>query len=389
MLSLFFLTRPFIVLLHEMGHAIPALLLTPHAVTVYIGSYGDPHRSWQFRLGRLTIWFRLSLFWKTGLCVIPQQDMASWRRALFVLGGPVTSAIIAGVGCYFIFNYNLHGALKLFIVAFTLVALFDLLLNLIPNTQSIRLNNGKTTYNDGQSLKILWYYRKFEAEYEMAVHHHNHQEYRQAAILFERFIAYNLLSPEIYECAIFSLVNLHEYEAALKTYQDYAASYTPSAQYYGIGGWLKAITGFPLDALVEYDMALELNPDNPIHLNNKGYTLNLLGRYPEAVQLFNKAIELQPEFAYPYSNRGLSRIKAGEVAQGLADINRSLELDPSESYGHRNLGIYYLEQNDISEAQKHFNRAHELNPRTHLLPELLAFTAQFNNYSGFVNGLPF
>ena len=43
---------------HEMGHAIPALIFTKKSVTVYIGSYGDISKTTQFKLGRLTIYFK-------------------------------------------------------------------------------------------------------------------------------------------------------------------------------------------------------------------------------------------------------------------------------------------------------------------------------------------
>ena len=238
MLFLTFITRPFIVLLHEMGHAVPALIMTSQPVTVYIGSYGDPRRSKQFRLGRLTIWFKISLFWKTGLCVIPQQDMSRWQRALFVLGGPIASITIATIGCYFIFNYDLHGLLKAFFIAFTFFAAADLLLNLIPNSTTIYLHNGKVAYNDGQALKMLWYYRKFSEEYEKAIIYFDNQQYQQAAILLERFIAYKLRSPDIYERAITSRINLQEHEAALTLYRSYAANCTLSSEGYGLGGWL-------------------------------------------------------------------------------------------------------------------------------------------------------
>ncbi|MBK8341854.1 MAG: M50 family metallopeptidase [Bacteroidetes bacterium] len=42
---LVFITRTFTVLFHELGHAIPAILMSKKAVTIYIGSYGDPKRA--------------------------------------------------------------------------------------------------------------------------------------------------------------------------------------------------------------------------------------------------------------------------------------------------------------------------------------------------------
>jgi hypothetical protein len=41
------------VALHELGHAIPALLMTRDEVTIYIGSFGNPYSSFHFTTGRL------------------------------------------------------------------------------------------------------------------------------------------------------------------------------------------------------------------------------------------------------------------------------------------------------------------------------------------------
>ena len=60
--------RPITTFFHEMGHALPALMFSREAVTVYIGSYGDVSRSQKFTFGRLTIYFRFNLFaWDLGL----------------------------------------------------------------------------------------------------------------------------------------------------------------------------------------------------------------------------------------------------------------------------------------------------------------------------------
>ncbi len=56
-LSIFVLS-PLVTLLHELGHAIPALLVTRKKVTIYIGSYGDPQKSLCFRVGLLEFYVR-------------------------------------------------------------------------------------------------------------------------------------------------------------------------------------------------------------------------------------------------------------------------------------------------------------------------------------------
>ncbi|MDH3452822.1 MAG: tetratricopeptide repeat protein, partial [Gammaproteobacteria bacterium] len=57
-------------------------------------------------------------------------------------------------------------------------------------------------------------------------------------------------------------------------------------------------------ALVEYDKALEQNPDHIHALRGRGRTLMQLERYDEALDAFDMAIAHAPEVGFTYANRG-------------------------------------------------------------------------------------
>ena len=58
------------VTLHELGHAIPALLMTRDEVTIYIGSIGSPYNSFHLTTGRLEIYCKYNpLLWYKGCCL--------------------------------------------------------------------------------------------------------------------------------------------------------------------------------------------------------------------------------------------------------------------------------------------------------------------------------
>ena len=48
------------------------------------------------------------------------------------------------------------------------------------------------------------------------------------------------------------------------------------------------------DALIFFEQALLLKPDDPDLWNNKGIALRSLGRYNEASYCYNKSLELDP-----------------------------------------------------------------------------------------------
>src|SRR5258708_39407973 len=58
------------VTLHELGHAIPALLMTRDEVTIFIGSFGSPYKSFRFTIGRLEFYCKCNpLLWYKGCCL--------------------------------------------------------------------------------------------------------------------------------------------------------------------------------------------------------------------------------------------------------------------------------------------------------------------------------
>lgn len=376
-LFLLVITHPVTVLLHELGHAVPALVFTRHPVTVYVGSYGDPRNSLRVRLGRLTLRFRYGWFWRAGLCKANLQNQPQWVKVLFLLGGPLMSSLVAALGVYLMFHYDVHGALKLYIVAFLAMAVFDLVINLLPLSAPVSSHSGKVVYNDGYQLLLMLYQHRFYSHCTKAIELYNTQQYKKAAVLFEQFLARQLRSEEIYRLAISCHIELRNYSQALDLDIAYASSGLDlSADDYATAGYLKVQNGFHAEALYDYESALALDPHNQLALSNQGYTLNTTGQYAAAINVLNAVLDHDPTHAYAFNNRGLAKIKTGHMADGLADVNHSLALDPDNAYAYRNLGIYYLEKFQLAEAEQQLERAQALDPHTHLLPELLDYIAQ-------------
>ena len=58
------------------------------------------------------------------------------------------------------------------------------------------------------------------------------------------------------------------------------------------------------DAIVDYDKAIHLKPDDATTYSNRGTAKGMLGRYDDAIADFDKALRLKPDDAATYSNRG-------------------------------------------------------------------------------------
>jgi len=369
---LILIARPLTVLCHELGHAIPAILLTKEKVTIYIGSYGDPKKSIRYKLKLLEIYFRYNPFsWKLGLCVPSAKAVSINRQIIYTVTGPITSLIIATAACYIAFTYDMHGLLKLFLVLFFGSALLDLIVNLIPRNKPIKLYSGTITYNDGYKLKQLFYYKKFPNQYSKAIELYNQQKFLDAAMLFEKMLTDGIKHKDVYRLAINSYLQCKNYVKGKDLTEELKEIDELTSDDLSNLALCYSQSGLHEKALELYNESLRLNHNNKYSLNNKGFTLNLLNRYEEAIPLLDKAIEIDKDFAYSYNNRGLSKIKIGKTEEGLNDINYSFTLDGNNSYGYRNLGIYNLDKGNYEEALKLFIKANELDETTHLVKELI------------------
>lgn len=369
---LVFITRPFTVLFHELGHAIPAIIMTKQTVSIYIGSYGDPKKSLHFSLGLLDIWFKYNPFsWWNGLCVPSAKQISINKQIIYTLTGPLASFIIALVTCYIAFAFDLHGFLKLILIIFLGSSIFDLFVNLTPRSTPIKLYDGRLTYNDGYQLKQLFYYKRFPKKYEQATELYNQQKFTEAANLFNDILKSGLKDENIYRLAISSFLQVKNYNQAKEISDEFIVHGKMNSDDFANTGISYSQLDHYDKAVEFYDKSLKLNPNNKYTLNNKGFTLNLLDRFEEAIALFDKAIEIDRTFAYSYNNRGLAKIKIGKMKEGLKDIEHSFKLDENNSYGYRNLGIYHFDKGEYSKALTLFRKAKKLDSTTHMIEELI------------------
>lgn len=375
---LFWLTivRVLIVILHELGHAIPAAILTQKRVSVYIGSYGNKEKSLPLRIGLLDIWFYYGFTsWKGGLCVPSVKNVPVKQQMIYILCGPVSPFIVSAIGLFLVYSFDLNERLRLIVLLFSALSALGLFTNLIPKKKPITLFNGKTTYNDGQTLWRLYKLRKISEDYMEAVDLFNNRKYSESIAFFDAFLESGIKDETICRLNATANIQIKNYERAKILFDLLKKEFELTSDDYCNKGFLYSKLGMDAEALEFYDASLRLNPKNLYTLNNKGFALNLLERYTEAIPLFDKAIEIDAQFAYSYNNRGLAKIKTGETDEGLADIEKSIELDKENSYSYRNLGIYHFDQGRKDKARELFLKSKELDSETHSIDELILSTA--------------
>jgi tetratricopeptide (TPR) repeat protein len=91
-------------------------------------------------------------------------------------------------------------------------------------------------------------------------------------------------------------------------------------------GFLMDILGYHDLAILEYSLAIEIDPDNDRYYNNRG-SLYLLGNKPyRAVLDFTHAIAINPNRPEAYYNRGRALEKMGKYDEAHRDYEKAVDL---------------------------------------------------------------
>ena len=88
-----------------------------------------------------------------------------------------------------------------------------------------------------------------------------------------------------------------------------------------------------------------------------GYLYQLKGDFQKSVNYLDHALQLDPNEALALNNRGYSKLKLGDLKGALADVKKSIKLYPGNAYAYRNLGLIHLSQSKNDEACKAFYEA--------------------------------
>jgi tetratricopeptide (TPR) repeat protein len=118
-------------------------------------------------------------------------------------------------------------------------------------------------------------------------------------------------------------------------------------------------------ALLEFDVALRLNPRLAVVYNNRGVTRHELGDTEGALADFDEALRLDPDYADAWGNRAALRSERGDTAGAAADCRRGLDLAPGSASLHARRGAVLHDQKDWVAARAEYDRALRLDAGLH------------------------
>jgi len=118
--------------------------------------------------------------------------------------------------------------------------------------------------------------------------------------------------------------------------------------------------GYVDSALAQYTFAIERQPNEATHYNNRGLAFLRLGRHAEALSDFSDALRINPRLAAALCNRALSFMQLGELDRAMEDLRQATELEPQSGAMHLQRGILLLHQGQdrqAIDAQAYYERA--------------------------------
>ncbi|HOI69131.1 MAG TPA: tetratricopeptide repeat protein [Methanothrix sp.] len=114
------------------------------------------------------------------------------------------------------------------------------------------------------------------------------------------------------------------------------------------------------EAILAYDEAIRLEPEDAAAWNNKGNALDDLGRYDEAILAYDEAIRLDPEFAVAWYNKGNALRDVGKYDEAIKAYDQAISINPQYANAWNNKGVALQALGRTSEADAAFAKAEEL-----------------------------
>jgi len=114
-------------------------------------------------------------------------------------------------------------------------------------------------------------------------------------------------------------------------------------------------------AIIAYQRALEVAPDDPAVLANMGLAYAGAGNWTEATATYRRSLSLDPRQPLTLVNLGLALEALNDVAGSRAAYQQALAVDAGEAVAMLNLGNLYFRQGNAERATELYRQAIQVN----------------------------
>jgi len=359
--------RPITVLVHELGHAIPALFFTKKPVTIYVGSYGDRSKSIFLNFGRLQSFLSYDIFQsQMGLCYHSSAKTIQ-QTLLIILGGPLASLLFGLLLIALVSNYEFPPMLNFVFYLLLVSAIFDFFVNMIPNKNPSYLFDGTPVYNDGNSFFRLLKESKYPENYFKGVDLISKGKNKRAIHNFHTILEKGFTDKTVYNKLISAYVNDKQYNKALNIYNSMLTQHKlNNEEYHNLALIYWNLENYErvrlaCNKVLNKNIAISSSNINPETILLRGRASQKLNQIEEAIEDFNQAIFTNSKFkALGFSYRGLAKIKSNNFSEGKEDLDIAFSLSSNNPYIIFHLGIYFYKKQNFNKAMELFQRAQSM-----------------------------
>ncbi len=155
-------------------------------------------------------------------------------------------------------------------------------------------------------------------------------------------------------------------ELKISQLEDMAIEYPDDENVYFALGNVFYEDAMPMEARMNYEKALELNPKF-----NKA-RINLAMLYAEtadpdtALILLEEAVRVDPKDPKAHNNIGMIYYSKGDTDRAVKAYVRALEIDPVNAEAHYNLGLAFAETGLLVEAMREWREVLDIEPEGEL-----------------------
>jgi Tfp pilus assembly protein PilF len=137
------------------------------------------------------------------------------------------------------------------------------------------------------------------------------------------------------------------------------------------------------EAMAAFNKLVELFPDNPLSLNNRGMYQQNQGKFDDAIVDFTRAVERDPNYFVAYANRGFTFLQQENADAAEADFSQSLKINPQQPFVYNLRAQAKIAKGDTAGAIKDQQSAVELSPKDPVALGDLGFVMSFaEDYAG-------
>ena len=115
-------------------------------------------------------------------------------------------------------------------------------------------------------------------------------------------------------------------------------------------------------AIAEFEIAIELDPEDAEAHRNLGTAYGEQNKWEEATVAYEKAIELAPDFGEAYGDLAAAYFNLGKPAEAVTAGEKGIELNPEYAMSYNNLAVVYGSQGNLDQAINLLTQAIEVDP---------------------------